>query len=262
MMAHDTKTMNMIEAINSAMDVMLGRDDKVVVLGEDVGYFGGVFRATAGLQKKHGKTRVFDTPINECGIIGVAVGMGAYGLRPVPEIQFADYIYPGLDQLVSEAARLRYRSANDYICPMTVRTPFGGGIFGGQTHSQSPESIMTHICGVKTVIPSNPYDAKGLLIAAIEDNDPVVFLEPKRIYNGPFSGYYDRPVEPWSKHAASAVPEGYYRIDLGKAATVREGEAVTVLAYGPMALVAKTIFVELDVVAELLVLLTLMPLDV
>ena len=203
-----TKTMNMIEAINSAMDVMLERDSNVVVMGEDVGFFGGVFRATAGLQKKHGKTRVFDTPINECGIIGVAVGMGAYGLRPVPEIQFADYIYPGLDQLVSEAARLRYRSAADFICPMTVRTPFGGGIFGGQTHSQSPESIMTHICGVKTVIPSNPYDAKGLLIAAIEDNDPVVFLEPKRIYNGPFSGYYDRPVEPWSKHAASAVPEG------------------------------------------------------
>ena len=236
-----TKTMNMIEAINSAMDVMLERDPNMVVMGEDVGFFGGVFRATAGLQKKHGKTRVFDTPINECGIIGVAVGMGAYGLRPVPEIQFADYIYPGLDQLVSEAARLRYRSANDYICPMTVRTPFGGGIFGGQTHSQSPESIMTHICGVKTVIPSNPYDAKGLLIAAIEDNDPVVFLEPKRIYNGPFSGYYDRPVEPWSKHDASAVPEGYYRIDLGKAATVRSGEALTILAYGTMVHVTKTI---------------------
>ena len=149
----ETKTMNMIEAINSAMDVMLARDPNTVVMGEDVGFFGGVFRATAGLQKKHGKTRVFDTPINECGIIGVAVGMGAYGLRPVPEIQFADYIYPGLDQLVSEAARLRYRSAADFICPMTVRTPFGGGIFGGQTHSQSPESIMTHICGVKTVIP-------------------------------------------------------------------------------------------------------------
>lgn len=122
-----TKTMNMIEAINSAMDVMLERDPNMVVMGEDVGFFGGVFRATAGLQKKHGKTRVFDTPINECGIIGVAVGMGAYGLRPVPEIQFADYIYPGLDQLVSEAARLRYRSAADFICPMTVRTPFGGG---------------------------------------------------------------------------------------------------------------------------------------
>ena len=145
---------------------------------------------------------------------------------------------------------------------MTVRTPFGGGIFGGQTHSQSPESIMTHICGVKTVIPSNPYDAKGLLIAAIEDNDPVVFLEPKRIYNGPFSGYYDRPVEPWSKHDASSVPEDYYRIELGKAATVRAGEAVTVLAYGTMVHVAKTVIEEMGVDAEILDLRTLLPLDI
>ncbi|KAF1854810.1 hypothetical protein Lal_00011098 [Lupinus albus] len=133
-----TRRLNMIEAINDALDLMMERDPDVVVMGEDVGYFGGVFRATAGLQKKYGKTRVFDTPISECGIIGVAVGMGAYGLRPVPEIQFADYIYPGLDQLVSEAARLRYRSAGGFIAPLTVRSPFGGGIFGGQTHSQSP----------------------------------------------------------------------------------------------------------------------------
>lgn len=260
--AKPTKSMNMIEAINSAMDVMLARDPDVVVLGEDVGYFGGVFRATAGLQAKHGKTRVFDTPINECGIIGVAIGMGVYGLRPVPEIQFADYIYPGLDQLVSEAARLRYRSAADFICPMTVRTPFGGGIFGGQTHSQSPESIMTHICGVKTVIPSNPYDAKGLLIAAIEDNDPVVFLEPKRIYNGPFSGYYDRPVEPWSRHSESQVPTDYYRVELGKAATVREGQALTILVYGAMVHVTKTVIEEMGVDAEIIDLRSLLPLDI
>jgi 2-oxoisovalerate dehydrogenase E1 component beta subunit len=134
--------MNMIEAINSAMDVALSRDPDVTILGEDVGFFGGVFRATAGLQAKHGKTRVFDTPISECGIVGVAVGMAAYGLRPVPEIQFADYIYPALDQLVSEAARLRYRSAGEFPMPITVRSPFGGGIFGGQTHSQSPEGIF------------------------------------------------------------------------------------------------------------------------
>lgn len=256
-----TRKMNMIEAINDALDIMLARDADVIVMGEDVGYFGGVFRATAGLQAKHGTNRVFDTPINECGIIGVAIGMGAYGLRPVPEIQFADYIYPGLDQLVSEAARLRYRSAGDFICPMTVRTPFGGGIFGGQTHSQSPESIMTHICGVKTVIPSTPYDAKGLLIAAIEDNDPVVFLEPKRIYNGPFSGYYDRPVEPWARHAASDVPEEYYRIDLGKAQLIRPGEAVTVLVYGTMVHVTKTIVDETGIDAEILDLRSLLPLD-
>jgi 2-oxoisovalerate dehydrogenase E1 component beta subunit len=256
------KRMSMIEAINSALDVMLSRDPDVVLMGEDIGYFGGVFRATAGLQAKHGNTRVFDTPISECGIIGAGVGMAAYGLRPVPEIQFADYIYPGLDQLVSEAARMRYRSANDYICPMTVRSPFGGGIFGGQTHSQSPESLFTHICGIKTVIPSNPYDAKGLLIAAIEDNDPVIFFEPKRIYNGPFTGYYDRPVEPWAKHEGSDVPDDYYRIELGKAATVREGQALTILCYGTMVHVVKSVVEEIGIDAEIVDLRTLMPLDI
>jgi 2-oxoisovalerate dehydrogenase E1 component beta subunit len=258
----EPRAMNMIEAINDALDIMLEKDKNVVLMGEDIGFFGGVFRATAGLQKKHGNTRVFDTPISECGIIGVAIGMSAYGLRPVPEIQFADYIYPGLDQLVSEAARLRYRSANDYICPMTVRTPFGGGIFGGQTHSQSPESLFTHVCGIKTVVPSTPYDAKGLLIAAIEDNDPVIFFEPKRIYNGPFSGYYDRPVEPWSKHNGCYVPEGHYRIELGKAAMVREGEALTILTYGTMVHVCITVVMEMGIDAEVIDLRTLLPLDI
>jgi len=257
-----TRQMNMIEAINNAMDVALERDPDVIVLGEDVGYFGGVFRATAGLQKKHGKTRVFDTPINECGIIGVAVGMAAYGLRPIPEIQFADYIYPGLDQLVSEAARLRYRSAGEFPMPITVRMPFGGGIFGGQTHSQSPEAIFAHISGIKTVIPSTPYDAKGLLLAAIEDNDPVVFCEPKRIYNGPFDGHYDRPVQPWARHAASTVPEGHYTIALGKAAAVREGADLTVLAYGTMVHVALAAVEELHVDADVIDLRTLVPLDI
>lgn len=260
--AQGTKTMNMIEAINSAMDVALDRDAAVTVLGEDVGYFGGVFRATAGLQNKYGKTRVFDTPITECGIIGVAVGMAAYGLRPVPEIQFADYIYPALDQLVSEAARLRYRSAGEFPMPITVRSPFGGGIFGGQTHSQSPEGIFTHVCGLKTVIPSTPYDAKGLLLAAIEDNDPVIFFEPKRIYNGPFDGHYDRPVQPWAKHPSSEVPEGYYKIPLGKASVVREGGDLTVLAYGTMVHVALAAVEELGVAADVIDLRTLMPLDI
>lgn len=256
------KKLNMIEAINDALDVMMGRDSNIVVMGEDVGYFGGVFRATAGLQKKYGRTRVFDTPISECGIIGVAVGMGAYGLRPVPEIQFADYIYPGLDQLVSEAARLRYRSAGEFTAPITVRSPFGGGIFGGQTHSQSPEALFTHVSGIKTVIPSTPHDAKGLLIAAIEDNDPVIFFEPKRIYNGPFNGYYDKPVEPWSRHKDGEVPEGYYRIPLGKARVVREGEAMTVLAYGTMVHVAEAVLAEKGVDAEIIDLRTLVPLDI
>ncbi len=252
----------MIQAINSAMDVMMERDDQVVVMGEDVGYFGGVFRATAGLQAKYGKTRAFDTPITEIGIIGVAIGMGAYGLRPVPEIQFADYIYPALDQLVSEAARLRYRSNGDFTAPITVRSPYGGGIFGGQTHSQSPEGIFTHVSGIKTVIPSTPYDAKGLLIAAIEDNDPVLFLEPKRIYNGPFDGHYDRPAKNWTAHPASEVPEGHYRVELGKAATVREGEAVTILCYGTMVHVVAATIEELGVDAEIIDLRTLVPLDI
>ncbi|MEO1169783.1 MAG: alpha-ketoacid dehydrogenase subunit beta [Pseudomonadota bacterium] len=254
--------MNMIQAVNSAMDVAMERDDSVCVFGEDVGYYGGVFRATAGLQEKYGKRRAFDTPINECGIIGVAVGMAAYGLKPVAEIQFADYIYPGLDQIVSEAARLRYRSAGEFTAPMVVRTPSGGGIFGGQTHSQSPESIFTHICGVKTVIPSTPYDAKGLLIAAIEDPDPVIFFEPKRIYNGPFDGHYDDPVQPWSKHPASEVPEGYFTIPLGKANVLREGEALTLLTYGTMVHVAMRAVEDLGVDAEVIDLRTLLPLDI
>jgi 2-oxoisovalerate dehydrogenase E1 component beta subunit len=254
--------MNMIEAINSAMDVALARDPNVTVMGEDVGFFGGVFRATAGLQAKHGRTRVFDTPITEAGIIGVSVGMAAYGLRPVPEIQFADYIYPGLDQLVSEAARLRYRSAGEFPMPITVRTPFGGGIFGGQTHSQSPEAMFTHVSGLKTVVPSTPYDAKGLLLASIEDNDPTIFFEPKRIYNGPFDGHYDRPVSPWAKHEGSEVPEGYYTIPLGKAAIVRPGSDVTILTYGTMVHVARAAVEELGVDAEVVDLRTLVPLDI
>jgi len=257
-----TRRLNMIEAINEALDIMMERDPGVVVFGEDVGYFGGVFRATAGLQKKYGKNRVFDTPINECGIIGAAVGMGAYGLRPVPEIQFADYIYPGLDQLVSEAARLRYRSAGEFTAAITVRSPFGGGIFGGQTHSQSPEALFTHVAGLKTVIPCTPHDAKGLLIAAIEDNDPVIFFEPKRIYNGPFTGYYDKPVEPWARHDGSLVPEGYYSIPLGKARIVQEGEGLTVLAYGTMIHVAEAVCREKGVDAEIIDLRTLVPLDI
>lgn len=258
----ETKPKNMIQAINSAMDVAMDRDPNVCVFGEDVGYYGGVFRATAGLQEKYGKTRAFDTPINECGIIGVAVGMATYGLRPVAEIQFADYIYPGLDQIVSEAARLRYRSAGEFTVPMVIRSPFGGGIFGGQTHSQSPESIFTHICGIKTVIPSTPYDAKGLLIAAIEDPDPVVFFEPKRIYNGPFDGHYDEPVQPWSKHPASAVPDEHYVIPLGKANVLREGNDVTLLVYGTMVHVALRAVEELGVDADVIDLRTLLPLDI
>jgi len=255
-------TMNMVQALNSAMDLMLARDRNVVVFGEDVGYFGGVFRATDGLQAKHGKQRVFDTPIAEGGILGIAVGMGAYGLRPVAEVQFADYIYPAMDQLISEAARLRYRSAGEWWSPVTVRAPCGGGIFGGQTHSQSAEALFTHVCGLKTVIPSNPYDAKGLLISAIEDDDPVVFFEPKRLYSGPFDGHPEKPAVAWSKHPRGEVPAEYYRIPLGKAAVARPGEDVTVLAYGTMVHVALAAAAETGIDAEVVDLRTLRPIDI
>jgi 2-oxoisovalerate dehydrogenase E1 component beta subunit len=255
-------TMNMIQALNSALDVMLGRDENVLTFGEDAGYFGGVFRVTDGLQKKYGATRCFDSPISEGGIMATAVGMGAYGLRPVVEIQFADYIYPGYDQIVSEAAKIRYRSAGEFTAPITVRTPYGGGIFGGQTHSQSPESLFTHIAGLKTVIPSTPYDAKGLLISAIEDDDPVIFFEPKRIYNGPFSGHHDQPVQPWSKFSEAEVPAEHYTVPLGKARVVREGNDVTVLAYGTMVHVSKAAAEESGIDAEVIDLRTLVPLDI
>lgn len=253
--------MTMVEAIRDAMDVMMARDDDVVVFGEDVGYFGGVFRCTQGLQQKYGRTRCFDTPISESGIVGTAIGMASYGLKPCVEIQFADYMYPAYDQIVSEAARLRYRSNGQFTCPMVVRMPTGGGIFGGQTHSQSPEALFTHVSGLKTVVPSNPYDAKGLLIAAIEDPDPVIFLEPKRLYNGPFDGHHDRPVTPWSKHELSEVPSGYFTVPLGKATIVREGSAVTVLAYGTMVYVAQAAAAERNIDAEIIDLRTLLPLD-
>jgi 2-oxoisovalerate dehydrogenase E1 component beta subunit len=254
--------MNMIQALNSAHHVMMERDPDTVVMGEDAGYFGGVFRVTEGLQRKFGTSRVFDTPITEGGIVGAAIGMAAYGLRPVAEIQFADYIYPGFDQIVSEAARLRYRSASEWQLPMVIRSPYGGGIFGGQTHSQSPEALFAHVAGIKTVIPSNPYDAKGLLIAAIEDNDPVVFFEPKRIYNGPFDGFYERPVTPWSRHPASEVPDGHYTVPLGKAAVVREGEAVTILCYGTMVHVALATAEAEGIDAEVVDLRSIVPVDI
>ncbi|PWW43768.1 branched-chain alpha-keto acid dehydrogenase E1 component [Melaminivora alkalimesophila] len=253
--------MTMIQALRSGLDVMMGRDDNVVVYGQDVGYFGGVFRVTEGLQAKYGKTRCFDAPISEGGIVGSAIGMAAYGLRPVVEIQFADYFYPATDQIVSEAARLRHRSNGDFTAPMTIRMPCGGGIYGGQTHSQSPEAFFTHVCGLRTVMPSNPYDAKGLLISSIECDDPVIFLEPKRLYNGPFDGHHDRPVVPWSRHELGMVPEDYYRVPLDSAVVFRPGKQVTVLAYGTMVWVAECAARESGIDAEVIDLRSIWPLD-
>ena len=254
--------MNMVQALNSAMDTMLARDNAVVVLGQDVGYFGGVFKVTDGLQRKYGAQRVLDTPIAESGMVGTAIGMAVNGLRPVVEIQFADYIYPAYDQIASELARLRYRSAGEFCAPVTIRTPCGGGIRGGQTHSQSPEALFAHVAGLKVVMPSNPYDAKGLLIAAIEDNDPVIFFEPKRLYNGPFAGEPEAPAESWGSHPKGEVPEGYYTVPIGKAEVVRPGQDVTILCYGTLVFVAETAAKQLGIDAEIIDVRTMVPLDI
>jgi len=254
--------MNMIQALNSAMDVALTRSPETLIMGEDVGYFGGVFRCTEGLQQKHGRHRVIDTPIAEGGIVGVAIGMGVNGLRPIIEIQFADYVYPAIDQIVSELARLRYRSGGQYWAPLTLRMPCGGGIHGGQTHSQSPEAIFAHVCGLKTVMPSNPYDAKGMLLAAIEDDDPVIFLEPKRIYNGPFDGDPDKPAAGWGGHHKGEVPEGHYQVPLGSAEVLREGDEMTVIAYGTMVHVVEAAVRRSGFNAEVIDLRSMVPLDI
>jgi len=254
--------MNMIQALNSAMDLALDRSPETLILGEDVGYFGGVFRCTEGLQAKYGRQRVIDTPIAEGGIVGVAIGLGVNGLRPIVEIQFADYVYPAMDQIISELARLRYRSGGEYWAPLTVRMPCGGGIRGGQTHSQSPEAIFAHVCGLKTVIPSNPYDAKGLLLAAIESDDPVIFLEPKRLYNGPFDGDPNKSAAGWGSHHKGEVPRGYHTEPIGKAEVVRTGSDVTVVTYGTMVHVAMAAVDRSGVDGEVIDLRSIVPLDI
>ncbi len=213
-----SRTMTLLEAITDAMRVEMRNDDRVVVFGEDVGKKGGVFGATLGLQEEFGEQRCFDTPLSECGIIGAGVGMAVYGMRPIAEIQFLDFIYPAFDQIVSEAAKMRYRSGGEYTCPMVIRSPYGGGIRGGHYHSQSSEAYFCHTPGLKVVIPSTPADAKGLLIASIRDEDPVMFLEPKRIY----------------RTMKGEVPDGEHVVPLGKGRVVREGTDVTVVAYGSM----------------------------
>lgn len=253
--------MNMIQALNSAMDVMMARDASVVTMGEDVGYFGGVFRVTDGLQRKYGPHRVLDSPIAEGGIVATAIGMSVNGLRPVAEIQFADYIYPAYDQIVSELARIRYRTGGEFNAPVTIRTPCGGGIRGGQTHSQSPEAVFAHVCGLKVVMPSNPYDAKGLLISSIEDDDPVVFFEPKRLYNGPFDGDPHKPAIGWNSHPKGDVPDGHYRVPIGAAEIVRAGKQVTVITYGTMVHVCIAAAESLGIDAEVIDIRTIVPLD-
>jgi pyruvate dehydrogenase E1 component beta subunit len=240
--------MNMVQALNDALRVEMRSDDRVVVLGEDVGKAGGVFRVTQRLQEEFGPERVFDTPLAEGGIAGTAIGMALYGLRPVSEIQFADFIYPAFDQIVSEAAKFRYRSGGEYNVPMVIRVPSGGGIKGGIYHSQSPESLFIHTAGLKVVCPSNPYDAKGLLLSAIRDSDPVIFFEPKRAYRA----------------VKMEVPQGEFVVPIGDAKIVRAGEDVTVVAWGAMlyeALEAAAHVESLGIQAEVIDLRTLWPLD-
>ncbi len=215
--------MTLLQAINTALHEEMARDEDVVVLGEDVGVNGGVFRATEGLYQKFGAERVMDTPLSESGIIGSAIGMAVYGLKPVPEIQFADFIYPAFDQIVSELAKMRYRSGGDFTSPVVVRTPYGGGIRGGHYHSQSPEAYFCHTPGLQVVIPSNPYDAKGLLKSAIRGEDPVIFMEPKKIYRA----------------FKQDVPQEDYVIPIGPANVVRSGTDVSVFCYGSMVQVAE-----------------------
>jgi pyruvate dehydrogenase E1 component beta subunit len=241
--------MNVIQAVNDALRLEMRRDPRVVVLGEDVGAFGGVFRATAGLQQEFGAARVVDTPLAEGGIIGAATGMALYGLRPVAEIQFADFIFPAFDQIVNEVAKFRYRSGGQYPCPLTIRTPYGGGIKGGHYHSQSPEALFLHVPGLKVVVPSGPYDAKGLLLSAIRDPDPVLFFEPKRVYRA----------------AKGEVPEGEYLIPLGQAAVTRPGTELTLIAWGAMWHEADQAAREAEaegIDCELLDLRSLQPLDI
>jgi pyruvate dehydrogenase E1 component beta subunit len=242
-------TMNIIEAVRDALRTQMRLDPRVVVLGEDVGKFGGVFRATSGLHEEFGGDRVIDTPLAEAGIIGTAIGMALYGLRPVPEIQFSDFIFPAFDQIVNELAKFRYRSGGQYSCPVVIRTPVGGGIRGGHYHSQSPEALFIHTPGLKVVAPSNPYDAKGLLLAAMRQNDPVLFMEPKRIYRA----------------SKGEVPDGEYTIDLGVAATVRAGTQCTLLAWSGMVTIAEEAAKKAEaagISVEVLDLRTLMPFDI
>lgn len=241
--------MNLIQAVNDALKVEMRRDPRVVVLGEDVGKFGGVFRATQGLHAEFGDDRVIDTPLAESGIIGAAIGMALYGLKPVSEIQFGDFIFPAFDQIVSELAKFRYRSGGQYPSPVVIRTPVGGGIRGGHYHSQSPESLFIHTSGLTVISPSTPADAKGLLASAIRGNDPVLFFEPKRVYRA----------------ARGEVPEGDYTLPIGKAAVRRTGRDVTVIAWGAMMYEAQEAVNEAaknGVDAELIDLRTLWPVDI
>lgn len=242
-------SLTMVQALNLALKAEMRGDERVVVLGEDIGRLGGVFRVTEGLMQEFGEARVVDMPLNELGIVGAAIGMAMNGLRPVVEIQFADFIYPAFDQIVSELAKTRYRSGGQFTAPMVIRTPYGAGVRGGLYHSQSPEAYFVHTAGLKTVVPSNPADSYGLLRAAMAEPDPVIFLEPKRLYRGP----------------RGEVSEDAAPVPLGKARLAREGDQATILTYGamvPISLEAAEKLSSAGTEIEVLDLRTLWPVDV
>ena len=241
--------MNMAQALNEALKSEMRRNADIVLLGEDVARLGGVFRISEGLLGEFGADRVLDTPLSEVAVIGAAIGMTLYGLRPVAEIQFSDFVYPAFDQIVNELAKYRYRSGGQFSCPIVVRMPSGGGVKGGHCHSQSPESYFVHTAGLKVVMPSNPYDAKGLLAAAMRDPDPVIFFEPKSIY----------------RTEKREVPEGDFTIPLGRAQTLREGRDATVITYGamvPLALRTAELALTEGIDVEVVDVRTLLPLDI
>jgi 2-oxoisovalerate dehydrogenase E1 component beta subunit len=242
--------LTILEAVRLALEEEMERNKNIVILGEDVGPNGGVFRATQGLQAKFGEKRVLDTPLNESGIIGFAIGMALYGLRPIAEIQFADFIWPAMDQIHSELAKFRYRSGGRFTTPVVIRAPYGGGVRGAHYHSQSPEAYFAHTPGLKVVMPSNPYDAKGLLTSAMRDEDPVLFFEPKRIYRA----------------FKQEVPTGDYTVPIGQATVTREGKDVTLLSYGAMlhtaVQAAEIASDKLNIDCEVIDLRTIVPLDI
>jgi len=244
----NTQNLTLVQAVRDGLKSEMERDDDVVVLGEDVGKNGGVFRATEGLYDEFGEDRVIDTPLAESGIVGTSIGMAAYGLRPVPEIQFSGFMYPAFDQIVSHAARLRNRSRGRFTCPMVVRAPYGGGIRAPEHHAESKEAIYVHEAGLKVVIPSTPYDTKGLLAASIRDPDPVIFLEPKLIYRA----------------FREDVPEEPYTVELGEAAVRRDGADVSVFTWGAMTrptLEAAESVAEDGIECDVLDMRTLSPMD-
>ena len=237
---------NMVQSLNRSLDRLMAADERVIIMGEDVGRDGGVFRVTDNLLNKYGTERVIDTPLNELAIIGMASGMAMYGLKPIAEIQFQDYIFPAFDQIVNNIAKVRYRTGGRFEVPLIIRTPYGGGVRGGLYHSQSGEAYFAHTAGLIVVTPSNPYDASGLLVSAYKSKDPVIFLEPKRLYRA----------------AKSEVPDEQFEVEIGKAAKLKEGDDVSIITYGSMVPVVMNAVEKNQVNADVIDLRTILPMDI